>query len=83
MMETSCPEGSTGTVSPTFSRDEVTALFLNLLLFEGDWDEHLRFLEERKNEDPSSADMIAVVMELREKDRELNIQSWIRAMDEG
>ena len=80
MMETACLEGSaTGTTTPRFSRDEVTALFLNLLLFDGDWEEHLRFLERHEMGEADAAEMRAVVERLRDQDRELNIQSRIRA----
>ena len=82
MMETTCLEGSTGTAAPRFTRDEVTALFLNLLLFDGDWEEHLRFLESSEMAEEDAAEMRSVVERLREKDRELNIQSRIRTATE-
>lgn len=57
------------------NEDEVVALMINMIAFDGDWDAHLDFLEGLGGQNLWEYDQIPLVKDLKRKDLELDIQS--------
>ncbi|MFH1998580.1 MAG: hypothetical protein ABIK28_02815 [Planctomycetota bacterium] len=72
-----CFDDEVLTKDVSFSKDEVVALFLNMIAFDGDWDAHLDFLEQLDESRAWKMDQIPLVKELQRRDQALAIQSAI------
>jgi len=59
------------------TREEVEALFLNLIAFNGDWEAHLDFLNNLDASILWKYDQIPLVKELRKKDMDFGIQAAV------
>lgn len=72
-----CFEDEVQTNDISFSKDEVVALFLNMIAFDGDWDAHLEFLEGLDESRIWKIDQIPLVREMQRRDEAMAIQDSI------
>jgi hypothetical protein len=62
------------------SEEEVIALYLNMIAFDGDWDAHLDFLNRLDDGVSWKFDQVSLVDKMRRKDDALELQDTIRSM---
>jgi hypothetical protein len=80
MSDISCLEEHATARDVRLNEEEVVALFMNLIAFDGDWTAHLRFLNGLGRNHALRSRQIPHVREMQRKDLEFDIQTAIRAM---
>jgi hypothetical protein len=60
-----------------FTEEEVVALFMNMIAFDGDWQAHLNFLDGLEPTTTWKYDQIPLVRELERRDRMHAIQEFM------
>ena len=60
-----------------FTEEEVVALFMNMIAFDGDWQAHLDFLDGLEPTASWKYDQIPLVRELERRDRKQAIQEYV------
>jgi len=76
-METTCLAEPKSAQDIRLTEEEVVALMINLIAFEGDWEAHLEFLEGLEGSKLWEYEQLPLVRELQRKDREFDIQNDI------
>jgi hypothetical protein len=81
MSETACLNPENATAEIRLSEDEVIALYMNLIAFEGDWNAHLNFLHRLDGSIPWKSNQIPLIEAMQRKDEEWDLQEAISSVE--